>query len=193
MHDGEHGDREVQSLPRHEVRVFPANTAWRVVEGVVAEKIRLSDGSRLLVRIHLEQECLSVPEGHPGYVALCDSVLTPYSGECGACSCNPAQEVWRKRLVSLGRLDAGQRIAAFLVDMAARVGEPLGKDGAIVKLRMSREDIADYLCLKPETISRVFTRLKRDGVVTLPSPTECVIPSIKALKALAPHPVPRSD
>ncbi|ESY75307.1 helix-turn-helix domain-containing protein [Mesorhizobium sp. M0051] len=68
----------------------------------------------------------------------------------------------QEHLLVLGRQNAIERIAAFLVDMAERQG---GLQQ--VELPMSRMDIGDYLGLTIETVSRVFTRLKDKGVIRL--------------------------
>ncbi|RUW43830.1 transcriptional regulator, partial [Mesorhizobium sp. M1A.F.Ca.ET.072.01.1.1] len=62
----------------------------------------------------------------------------------------------------LGRQNAIERVAAFLVDMAERQGGLRQGD-----LPMSRADIGDYLGLTIETVSRVFTRLQDKGVIRL--------------------------
>ena len=63
-------------------------------------------------------------------------------------------------LVTLGRLDSTERVTLFLLDMANRIGRSVNQ-GIYVELPMTREDIADYLGLNTETISRIFTRLKK--------------------------------
>ncbi|MGX8010017.1 helix-turn-helix domain-containing protein [Mesorhizobium sp. ORM8.1] len=68
----------------------------------------------------------------------------------------------QEHLLVLGRQNAIERVAAFLVDMT-------GRQGGLrqVELPMSRLDIGDYLGLTIETVSRVFTRLKDKGVIRL--------------------------
>ncbi|MBZ9798486.1 helix-turn-helix domain-containing protein [Mesorhizobium sp. ES1-4] len=68
----------------------------------------------------------------------------------------------QEHLLVLGRQNALERVAAFLVDMAERQGGLRQVD-----LPMSRMDIGDYLGLTIETVSRVFTRLKDKGVIRL--------------------------
>lgn len=70
----------------------------------------------------------------------------------------------QEHLLVLGRQNALERVAAFLSDMAERQGGLRQ-----VELPMSRNDIADYLGLTIETVSRVFTRLKQEGIIRLPS------------------------
>lgn len=71
-------------------------------------------------------------------------------------------------LVLLGRLSANERMAAFLTDLHERQGE----DG-IVNLPMQRNDIADYLGMTFETVSRVLRVLKERGLIRLKS-VDCV-------------------
>jgi len=66
----------------------------------------------------------------------------------------------QEHLLVVGRQTAIERIAAFLVDMAARQG-----DLAQIELPMSRQDIGDYLGLTIETVSRVLSRLRDKGVL----------------------------
>ena len=65
----------------------------------------------------------------------------------------------QEHLLVVGRQTAIERIAAFLVDMAARQG-----DLDQIELPMSRQDIGDYLGLTIETVSRVLSRLRDKGV-----------------------------
>ncbi|MDG4892265.1 MULTISPECIES: helix-turn-helix domain-containing protein [unclassified Mesorhizobium] len=68
----------------------------------------------------------------------------------------------QEHLLVLGRQNAIERVAAFLVEMSERQGGLRQ-----VELPMSRNDIGDYLGLTIETVSRVFTRLKEKGVIRL--------------------------
>jgi CRP/FNR family transcriptional regulator, nitrogen fixation regulation protein len=64
----------------------------------------------------------------------------------------------------LGRRSALEKVAGFLMDWAQR-----SPDHHIVNLAMTRQDIADYLGLTIETVSRTLTQLERDRVIDLPS------------------------
>lgn len=72
------------------------------------------------------------------------------------------QEEASFRLACLGHADGAARLMSFLIDLANRSGQVSGVD-----LHMSRYDIADYLGLSSETVSRIFTRLRRDGVIAV--------------------------
>jgi CRP/FNR family transcriptional regulator len=75
------------------------------------------------------------------------------------------------QMLLLGRKTARERLASFLLRLAARVGE---HDGPI-ELPMGRGDIADYLGLTIETVSRTFTSLRQTGVIELPATHQLVI------------------
>lgn len=77
----------------------------------------------------------------------------------------------QEQMLLLGRKSAEERLATFLQMMAERIGGP---DGAF-ELPMSREEIADFLGLTVETISRTMTRLRKGGVLALPSPQQVVL------------------
>lgn len=86
----------------------------------------------------------------------------------------------QEHLLVLGRQSAVERVAAFLVDMSER------QDGLrTINLPMSRTDIADYLGLTIETVSRVFSKLRQKGIVKLPSLRGVEIVKWPALQAIA--------
>jgi CRP/FNR family nitrogen fixation transcriptional regulator len=70
----------------------------------------------------------------------------------------------QEHLLVLGRQNSVERVAAFLLEMSERQGGL-----PQVELPMTRTDIADYLGLTIETVSRVFSRLKQKGVIRLPT------------------------
>ncbi|WP_306143823.1 Crp/Fnr family transcriptional regulator [Roseibium sp. MMSF_3412] len=98
-------------------------------------------------------------------------------------------ETCSAHLVTLGRLDSTERVTLFLVDIARRLGRPVGQS-LYLELPMTREDIADYLGLNTETISRVFSRLKKNRLVQFPSRNAIAIPDPKALERRLPVDIP---
>jgi CRP/FNR family transcriptional regulator, nitrogen fixation regulation protein len=74
---------------------------------------------------------------------------------------------------------AQERVAAFLLEMAKR-----GCAGNAVELPMSRQDIADYLGLTIETVSRTFTHLENAAAIELPSSRRIVLRNRGALSRL---------
>jgi CRP-like cAMP-binding protein len=76
------------------------------------------------------------------------------------------------RLLRLGRTSALGRVASFLLEMADRGGggaAAAAVAGRPVELPVTRDDIADYLGLSSETVSRALTELRRRGAVVLPA------------------------
>lgn len=71
----------------------------------------------------------------------------------------------RQQLVLLGRKTATERIASFLLMLASRCPSMPGGDE--IDFPMSRADIADYLGLRIETVSREITSLKTKRVIQL--------------------------
>ncbi|SMX42445.1 helix-turn-helix domain-containing protein [Actibacterium lipolyticum] len=66
----------------------------------------------------------------------------------------------------LGRKSAREKIASFLMVLSDRLGEELGAY-THVKLPMTRSDIADFLGLTTETVSRTFSQLRAEKVIAL--------------------------
>ncbi len=69
-------------------------------------------------------------------------------------------------LVMLGSLNADERVAAFLLNLLERM-RARGFSASELQLPMSRQDIASFLGLKNETVSRAFASLHERGLVRL--------------------------
>ena len=69
-------------------------------------------------------------------------------------------------LVMMGKQQAQERLAIFLQSLADRYGR-LSRDSTSLTLPMSRYDIANYLGLVVETVSRLFSRMEAAGVLTV--------------------------
>jgi CRP/FNR family transcriptional regulator len=65
---------------------------------------------------------------------------------------------------TLGKMTARERLVAFLADISRRMAAG-GYSSTEFRLCMSRTDIAKYLCLALETVSRLFTQLQSEGVL----------------------------
>ena len=88
------------------------------------------------------------------------------------------------QMVLLGRKTALERVATFLLGLLRRQEERHGAADT-VELQMNRLDIADYLGLTKETVSRLFTSLKTTGVIRLLSDDRVSITNPAQLKYLA--------
>jgi len=75
--------------------------------------------------------------------------------------------------VLLGRKSALERVASFVMQCMPGCGgygcpaPRTGENSVYVRLGMTRQEMADYLGLTIETVSRVFSELRRRGIVTI--------------------------
>jgi CRP/FNR family nitrogen fixation transcriptional regulator len=76
--------------------------------------------------------------------------------------------------------NARQRVASFLLEMYRRA-----TDAEVLHLSMSRNDIADYLGLTVETVSRAITQFEASGVIELQMSRQIVLHDPCALRALS--------
>jgi CRP/FNR family transcriptional regulator len=89
----------------------------------------------------------------------------------------------QNHMVLLGRRSAEEKVATFLIGWRDRLVQITGPSPT-VSLPMSRQDIADYLGLTIETVSRTFTKLERDGVIAIMPGSICLLDPARA-EALA--------
>jgi CRP/FNR family nitrogen fixation transcriptional regulator len=89
-----------------------------------------------------------------------------------------------RRMLMLGRQDAEERVAAFLLEMHDRLPRRGEAAPIAYRLPMGRQDIADYLGVTAPTLSRVLHALRRRGLIALPSVRQVRILDRAALAAL---------
>lgn len=90
----------------------------------------------------------------------------------------------QEQMLLLGRKTAEEKVMTFLLTLAERA-KRRGRDGHTLNLPMSRNDIADYLGLTVETVSRTMTKLRTRGVIRLPRPQDVILSADVDLHALA--------
>ena len=95
----------------------------------------------------------------------------------------------REWMVTLGRKTAAERVASILLLFALRNRRPGEKeDGAVTfDLPLIRADIADFLGLTIETVSRQVSKLREDGVIIVTSHRHVVVPDLARLYRRAGH------
>lgn len=181
---------------------------WTVLEGIVALCTLLADGRRQVVCLSTPGNVLCPPDEAQGLdiwiEALAGSQLceVDLSSQAQAIASDATLSAGLFRLsqeqvtavythlVTLGRLDGMERVCLFLADMAWRIGEQT-PGGWRVRLPLAREDIADYLGLNAETVSRIFSRVKKAKLADFNSPTDYVVRDLKALQKRAPISAPQ--
>ncbi len=90
----------------------------------------------------------------------------------------------QEQMLLLGRKTAQEKIASFLLQLADHALNQ-NRDPLPLPVPMTREDIADYLGLTVETVSRVFSRLRKSGVLTFSGPSLITEADFDALEDLA--------
>ena len=91
----------------------------------------------------------------------------------------------RDWMLLLGRKTAREKIASFLVmiDKRTSVGQP--GNSREITLPLTREAMSDYLGLTIETVSRQFSALRKEGLITLQGKRGATIPDVEALREVA--------
>jgi CRP-like cAMP-binding protein len=174
----------------------PADAYYKVVSGAIRSCKLLADGRRQIGQFFLAGDLFGLGVGATclfSAEAVTDAVLVRYArqqvdrlvGEApavGRCLLLVAARhltAAHQQMLLLGRKTAEERIASFLLAMAEHSG------GDLFLLPMTRADIADYLGLTIETVSRTFTQLRHDGLIALRGTSEVAIADRDALEDIA--------
>lgn len=93
----------------------------------------------------------------------------------------------REWMVTLGRKTASERVASLLLLIATRsVGREAMNAGSVTfDLPLVRSDMADFLGLTIETVSRQISKLRNEGIVVITSHRHVVVPDIERLRRRA--------
>lgn len=153
--------------------------AYKVVSGVVRLSRHFADGRRQIVQFLFSSDFFNIMgSGEHGFTAeaVSDVVLMKYPQRAFAKLADEHVTIQQRflnllslrlndiqsHLMMLGRQSAKERVASFLLKLAERTGS---EDDEIIDLPMGRQDIADYLGLRIETVSRVFSEMKQDRLI----------------------------
>lgn len=153
-----------------------ADMIYRVLRGAVRTTRLLSDGRRQIGDFYYEGDLIGLEAGpvhrfSAEALGCCEvqvirkSALKLYGDEGLKLErliwSQTARELERtqEHVMLLGRKSACEKVASFLLDMARRFR------GEVAELPMGRQDMADYLGLTIETVSRMVTQLQNDGLV----------------------------
>ena len=158
-----------------------ARYTYRILSGVVRTYRMMPDGRRHVTDFLLAGDLLGFEiedEHNVSAEAVVDCVVRHYPRRQLELAANDQPIVARRlltlacdrlaaaqsQMVSLGRKTAEERFASFLIGLVDRTHGA----GRVIALPMSRADIADHLGLTIETVSRLFSRLRKDGVIAVP-------------------------
>lgn len=176
-----------------------ADSIYEVVRGMVRIHKLLPDGRRQITGFLSAGQLLGLaPEGVFVYTAeaitevtLCrykraafERLIEEVPGFAKRLIAVTSQELYRAQdqMLLLGRKSATEKVASFLLLMT----DPEGRTGEDeVQVPMTRSDIADYLGLTIETVSRTLSKLKQEGIIALPTPAHIEIRERGRLEELA--------
>jgi CRP-like cAMP-binding protein len=173
----------------------PAEYIYKVVSGTVRTSKILADGRRQIGAFYLPGDIfgLEVGDDHTfsaEAIAEAKVLVIKRSAVIALAERDNdvARELWTLTARELRRVQdhillliqtAQERVAGFLLEMAERA--PVGN---AVELPMSRQDIADYLGLTIETVSRTFTQLESSAAIEVPTSRRIVLRNRSALSRL---------
>jgi CRP/FNR family nitrogen fixation transcriptional regulator len=173
----------------------PADYLYKVVSGTVRTSKILDDGRRQIGEFYLPGDIFGLEVGSEhafSAEAITDAkviVIKRSAVEALAARDNEmARQLWATTGRELQRVQdhillliktAQERVAGFLLEMADRI-----KSSNEVELPMSRQDIADYLGLTIETVSRTLTSLENASAIALPTSRRIVLRNRAALRKL---------
>lgn len=174
----------------------PAEYIYRVVSGAVRTMRFSSDGRRQIMAFHLPGDIFGIETGEKhtltaeavttSEIVLVRRSLLERAADEDARAARLWLELTSRHLrnahdhaLILGRKGASERVAAFLLRFADRFTR-----GQELDLPMSRSDIADYLGLTIETVSRAFTEMERQRAIALPTSRHVVVRNRSTLAQL---------
>ena len=187
-----HFERNVEIYGEEE----PAEYFYQVVKGAVRNYKVLQDGRRQIGAFHLPGDVFGLEAGDEhsfSAEAISDCTLRVAKRtsivSLAARDSDLAADLWartadgfrwaQEHMLLLGRKNAEERVASFLLKMAGRAASE-----QIIELPMSRQDIADYLGLTIETVSRTLTQLENSAAIELPSSRRILVRSRTSLQRL---------
>jgi CRP/FNR family transcriptional regulator, nitrogen fixation regulation protein len=173
----------------------PAEYLYKVVSGAVRTYKVLADGRRQIGGFYLPGDIFGLEAGAEhafSAEAVSDSNVLVIKRsavmDLAARDSGVAQQLWTVTGCELQRAQehvmlliksAQERVAGFLVEMAKRA-----PGASTIQLAMSRQDIADYLGLTIETISRTLTQFEKSAAIALPTSRQIEIRNRAALARL---------
>ena len=165
----------------------PAEYVYQVISGAVRTFKLLSDGRRQVGAFYLPGDVFGLelgPVHRLGAEAIADTTVRLVKRqnleEAASTNVQVTLGLWamtarslrhaNDHLLLLGRKNAMERVASFLIEMDRRLAV-----AGMVALPMTRRDIGDYLGLALETVSRALSQLHTECLVEFPTAREIVI------------------
>jgi CRP-like cAMP-binding protein len=173
-----------------------ATHIYEVKTGILRLTRVLANGRRQVISFALPGDVIGFPNGKNHHtdcdvLESCEVTIHPRAAlDAGARDPETQQRLLKAALreisamqdhfMMLARKSALEKVASFLMVLADRIGTPQGNFVSI-DLAMTRADIADFLGLTIETVSRTITQLRTFGIIALHSAQTVIILDPKAL------------
>jgi CRP/FNR family transcriptional regulator, nitrogen fixation regulation protein len=164
----------------------PADHLYKIASGMVRTCKFLVDGRRQIGGFYLPGDIFGLePESEYTFSAEAVTEVEVIAVKRAAASSTQLLALMSRELQStqnhllLLAKTAPERVASFLLEMAERI-----QSAHEVELGMSRQDIADYLGLTIETVSRTLTQLENESTIALPTSKRVVLRNRATLKRL---------
>jgi CRP/FNR family transcriptional regulator, nitrogen fixation regulation protein len=173
----------------------PAEYFYKVISGAVRAYRVLIDGRRQIAAFYMPGDVFGLENGEVhafSAEAVSDAKVLVIKRKTvvslAAHDSEVARQLWMLAGLELQRTQnhvlllvktAPERVASFLLEMAERI-----KGSDEVELPMSRQDVADYLGLTIETVSRMLTRFETASAIALPSTKRIVLHDRAVLERL---------
>ena len=174
---------------------------YAVLSGSVKTLVDNPNGEEQIVGFHLPGELLGM-DGFSGDAHTCSAVALETSSVCEfpldkldeVCHEVPSIQYAMRRIMGkevtkdhamlllLGRMSAEEKLASFLISLSKRMAQRHWKPTEF-NLTMPRQDIANYLGLAVETVSRLFAHLQDAGIIEVDR-RRVNISDIERLKAI---------
>jgi CRP-like cAMP-binding protein len=167
-----------------------ATHIYEVKTGVLRLTRVLANGRRQVIAFALPGDVIGFPNGKNHHtdcdvLESCEVTVHPRAAlDAGARDPETHQRLLKAALheisamqdhfMMLARKSALEKVASFLMVLADRIGTPHGNFVSI-DLAMKRADIADFLGLTIETVSRTITQLRTAGIIALHSAQTIII------------------
>ena len=170
----------------------PSDRFYKMISGTVRTSKLLSDGRRQIDSFHLAGDLFGLENSKDRHFTA-DAIepvvvlafrrthfttllhADPAFGDQLMSATIASLDRAHDHMVLLGRKTALEKMATFLIDLAHRLSK-----GNSVDLPMQRADIADYLGLTIETVSRTLSQMVRDGLIRVTAASRTIFLKDKA-------------
>lgn len=190
-------------LRRRQPIAIAPDTVWIVRSGIIAAEHGATGSERTMVEVHYPGDIIATPQACLAsmmtYTGVAPSDVwrltgnafsTAMAGDAELASyvvqrLNLQRARAQLHISMLASLSSEQRVAALLLQAAGHLGTAHGRSVSF-EMPLSRTEVAEYLALNADTLSRIMSRFVREGILARSSRSQLTIRDIDALKTHCP-------